>query len=117
LRESTDHFKAKERIRNLARAKGLIVINEFILWAWSPYHNKTLPYTCDVFILSIDKTVPTIVEVDGHVGHSNKYQIGRDERRTEDIQSFWGDHIRVRRFTLEELEIATDQEIEKEIGI
>jgi hypothetical protein len=59
----------------------------------------------------------TIVEIDGHKGHSSRYSAGRDERRTEDIQATWGDNIVVRRYTLSELEIATDQEIEKEIGI
>lgn len=60
---------------------------------------------------------PTIIEIDGFQGHSNRYQTRRDERRTEDIQALWGDNIAFRRYIFKELKISTDQEIAKELGI
>lgn len=115
--ESRRHLQQKQRIRNLARAKGLIAELEVPFICWSGYHDKPICYYADIFICSNREATAIIIEVDGYKGHSSRYQSGRDERRTEDVKNLWGDHIVVRRYTIEELKIATDEEIEQDLGI
>lgn len=62
-------------------------------------------------------TTPLIVEIDGYKGHSSNYKIRRDKRRTKDIQALWGDNIVFQRYTPQEIEACSDEEIKKEIGI
>lgn len=114
--ESQHHKQEKERIRNLARKKGYIAENEIPFVSWSPYRNKWVDYVADIFIF-IGTTRPVIIEVDGYKGHWSRFNKKRDERRTEDIQNTWGENIEVHRFTLEELRILTDKEIEQDLGI
>lgn len=115
--ESRKHIQQKERIRDIARRKGLIAELEVPFICWSGYHGKVIWYSVDIFVCSNRGGTPIIIEIDGYRGHSSKYQSGRDKRRTQDIQALLGDNIVVRRYTLEELKIATDEEIEKDLGI
>ena len=64
--------------------------------------------------MSYEGSTTIITEVDGYKGHNNRYQYGRDERRTEDIKGLWGDNIIFQRFTIWELEEATDEEIQED---
>ena len=114
--ESKQHLRQKERIRDLARAKGLVAENEIGFWCWSGYHNKPICYYADIFFIG-QKVSPTIVELDGPVGHGSKYQSKRDNRRSRDIRDTWGDNIKVHRFTLAELKIASDEEILEDLEL
>lgn len=123
--EYPEHEQAKRRIRDIARRKGLISENEIPFWCYSGYHDRVTCYSADIFIMSLDGTKEYIVEIDGYKGHSIEYKhrhpssfkAKRDKNRTEDIQALWGDNILVRRYTIQELEILTDEEIEKDLGI
>lgn len=115
--ESQKHLQQKERIRDIARSKGLIAEVEVPFWCWSEYHSRGICYYADIFTCTNRGATPTIIEVDGHFGHSNRYQGRRDARRTQDIKAMWGDNIEVQRYTLEELKIATDQEIEEDLNL
>ena len=115
--ESKEHEAAKKRIRDIARRRDHIAENEVRFICWSGYHERAISYYADIFVGSNRKATAIIVEIDGYKGHSSKYQTIRDTRRTEDIKNTWGDHIDVRRFTIEELEETTDEEIEKQLGI
>ena len=114
--ESPEHLYQKQRVRDIARNEGYIAINEVPFWCWSGFRNRAICYSVDTFIINREaKTI--IVEIDGHKGHLSKYQSGRDVRRTEDIRAMWGDNIVVLRFTLSELEEATDEDIKEDLGI
>lgn len=115
--ESQDHLRAKERIRDIARKKGLIAENEVPFCSWSCYHGRGLWYSADIFICSNDGRTNAVVEIYGYKGHSSRYQTRRDERRRQDIKAVWGDNIVFRHYTIKELENATDEEIEKDLGI
>lgn len=114
--ESRQHEEAKRRIRDIARRKGRIAENEIPFWCWSCFHSKTVCYSADIFLFKFDWT-PAIIEIDGYRGHRSEYQSRRDIRRTEDIKAVWGDDIMVHRYTIEELKILTDKEIQKDLGI
>lgn len=116
MRESPQHLHQKQRIRDLARSRGYIAENEVPFVCWSGFHDKPICYYADIFMLN-RKGEASIIEIDGYRGHSSRYQSARDERRTADIKNIWGDDIRIRRYTIKELEILTDEEIEEEIGI
>jgi hypothetical protein len=115
--ESKQHKHQKERIRDIARNDGYTAENEIPFWCWSGYHARLICYNADIFICSNREATAIIVEIDGYKGHSSEYQYGRDERRTEDIRNTWGSHIEVRRFTIAELEEATDDDIKDDLGI
>lgn len=116
--ESKDHLQAKERIQRIARSNGYIAEFEIPFWCFAEYHNRVVCYTADIYIGANGRPTSCIVEIDGYKGHSSRYQSGRDERRTKDIQALWGDNIIVHRFTLDKetgLLNETDQEIEEKI--
>lgn len=117
MEESQKHLRAKERIRDLARARGRIAENEVPFISYSGYRDKVIWYSADIFICSYGQRAPQIIEIDGYKGHRSRFATGRDTRRTEDIKNLWGDNIVVRRYTLEELEIATDEEIQTDLDI